>query len=62
MVMISVVEDGLTRCQGPSAPWLTFAKRERKKESATPVEMTDKNRKNPRAQRGIAVPQEEEAL
>jgi hypothetical protein len=32
----------LRSCRGPSAPWPTFAQRERKKMSAIPVGMTEK--------------------
>jgi hypothetical protein len=35
-------EDGC--CRGPSAPWPTFARRERKRKSAIPVGMTNQEK------------------
>jgi hypothetical protein len=40
MEMVTAVARNFACCRGPSAPWPTFAQRERKKNSATPVGMT----------------------
>jgi hypothetical protein len=41
LLVVPMYRVRLKCCHGPSAAWPTFAKRERKKKSATPVGMTE---------------------
>jgi hypothetical protein len=41
--LLPLTEERSVWCQDPSAPWPTFARRERQKKSATPVGMTDRD-------------------
>jgi len=55
--LVHSISSELLICQGPSAPWPAFARRERKKKPAIPVGMTKQEKENPRAQPAMTMPQ-----